>query len=171
VCCALHRYDIFFSSLYRATNNFLVVRICRLTDENNPKGLSFGRWLKQATREKRDNLDMSAMQKVLNDYTALLGSEKYFNVRRLRNQEYVHDDETAKQPENVKETDPTWKDLFEIIEELQKIRNRAGIAGACTPSLWINDMYDLGTHHLLKILEKDAHNDDTHQEIIKGSSN
>lgn len=170
VCCALHRYDIFFASLYWATNNFLVVRICRITDEGNPNGLSFGRWLEQAIEEKGDSLDADAMQEVLNDYHVLLESERYLNVRRLRNQEYAHDDETAVQPENVEETDPTWKDLFEIIEELQELRNRAGVAGACTPSIWINDMHEPGTHHLLKILEKDAHRDDMHEEITQRES-
>ncbi len=170
ICCVLHTYDIFFSSIYWATNNFLVVRICRITDEKNKKGLTFGRWLETVIKENGDSVDIVAMQGVLKDYRDLLKSEQYINVRRLRNQEYVHDDETYVKSEDVEESDPTWKDLFEIIEDLQKLRNKAAAAGACTTSMWINDMPEPGQRHLLKVLEKAAHKGDMHDEIIKQES-
>ena len=165
ICGALHRYDIFFSSLYWAINNFLVVRICRITDESNPNGITFGRWLKKVSQEKCEEIDIQEMRRVRKDYQALLKSNKYLRVNRLRDEEYVHDDYVTVHSEDVKESDPTWKDLFEIIEELQSLRNRAAIAGACTPSMWTNDMDEPELHHLLKVLEKECHDNDTHKKI------
>ena len=164
VCCGLKGYNLFFSAMYWVFNNFLVIRICRMTDEKNKQGVTMGRWLNKGLKQKPNGLDVTKLTAVIDEYNVLRESIQYQNIKTYRDKSYAHYDEDREKAEKLAST--TWKDVFEIIEKLENIYNTAAAAGLCTPTKWAMEMPDIGTAKLLHIIEQSCHHEKKHQQII-----
>lgn len=164
VCCAYKQYDIFFSSMYWVYNNFLVIRLCRITDEKNPKGVTLGKWFEQGIADAPACLDIQKLEAVRKDYEAYRQTTQYQHIRLLRDKSYAHYDADKREATELDST--TWSDVFEAVKKLQGFHNAAAAAGLCTLTVWKQDMPDPSTPHLLHTLEKMCHKEDLHQMMI-----